>query len=328
MNKVPEFLSSMKLAVILFIVIAAASLAGTLMEQEQANKIIYGSFWFIALLAVLLLNTTSCLLKKKFNAANAGSYLMHLGIPVIMAGAIAGAVFGYSGFVMIGEGETAGSIKANSREIGLPFSIKLKDFILERNAVNVRHVIAVHGENGKWKKYVFKGSGDVVVAAGIESSIRILEVFPDFVMGEDRKPATRSNEWNNPAVKIAAAGEEAWLFSEYPDFHGSRTFGGMYLMYECEVRGGEIKQYNSDIAVLLDEASEKGESARISVNKPYKYMGHTIYQASYDEKTLKSSGLIIKKDPGVPVVYAGFILLCLGMLIQSFRKLYSAGNTA
>lgn len=309
----------MKLAVGLFVVISGASLAGTLMPQEAANRAIYGSLWFIILLGLLLLNALACVLRRKVTPKNAGSFIMHLGVPVIMAGAITGIITGFSGEVMLAEGQGVDKIKGVKKEISLPFTLRLEKFCLDRHPVKARHFISSRGETGGWKRHEFEGAGSVINVEGIDADVKIIALFPDFVMGEDRKPATRSDDWNNPAAQIDAGDGPSWLFSKYSDFHGTRTWGGVFLKYECEITGGGIKEFRSDVSVV--ENGKVKLKKTVKVNDPLKYRGYTVYQASYDEKTLKSSGFIVKKDPGVPVVYAGFLLLCLGMAIRVYEKL-------
>ena len=43
---------------------------------------------------------------------------------------------------------------------------------------------------------------------------------------------------------------------------------------------------------------------------PLKVGRYTFYQVSYDPETMASSTLEVTSDPGVPLVFAGFILLC------------------
>ena len=71
---------------------------------------------------------------------------------------------------------------------------------------------------------------------------------------------------------------------------------------------------------VLENGEIKARKA-VKVNDPLRYRGYTVYQASYDESTRRSSGFMVKKDPGVPVVYAGFLLLCLGMTLRVYEKL-------
>ena len=52
----------------------------------------------------------------------------------------------------------------------------------------------------------------------------------------------------------------------------------------------------------------------ILVNDPLRFGDYALFQSSYDKEHLSWSGFQIVKDPGVPVVYLGFILLILGLI--------------
>ena len=51
----------------------------------------------------------------------------------------------------------------------------------------------------------------------------------------------------------------------------------------------------------------------IAVNSPFSWGGFTFYQTSYNPDDLTWSALQVVRDPGVPVVYAGFILMMAGL---------------
>lgn len=53
----------------------------------------------------------------------------------------------------------------------------------------------------------------------------------------------------------------------------------------------------------------------IRVNEPLSFGGYKFFQFTYDTEALNWSGLQAVKDPGVPVVYAGFLLLIAGVMI-------------
>ena len=321
MSKTLDFFSSMKLAVFLFIIIAAASFAGTFMPQEKANAVIYHSFWFIALMGCLIINTIACLLKKAFNRKTAGSWLMHAGIPVIMLGAMIGAIAGVNGMMVIEEGKTMDTIQtAGGHFHKLPFSVTLNDFILEKNPEIVTHSLLITGSQGKVSRIEFKGENVTVSAASAGYDIKIERILPDFVMGEDKKPASRSGEWRNPAVLISVKKTQAWLFALYPDFHGAVEWPGKSSIgYEMSIKGGGVSSYISDITITQEKSA--AISKKIEVNRPYNHKGFSIYQSTYDDKRLKWSGLYVKNDPGIPVVYFGFLLLCAGMFMQAFSKI-------
>ena len=73
------------------------------------------------------------------------------------------------------------------------------------------------------------------------------------------------------------------------------------------------RDYRSDVEV-------DGEPAVISMNKILKKDGYRFFQADYDED-LSGSILAVSRDPaGVPVTYAGYLLLLLSMLAFFFEK--------
>lgn len=79
-----------------------------------------------------------------------------------------------------------------------------------------------------------------------------------------------------------------------------------------------VKNYKSKITVL-----EQGRAAfekTIEVNRPFKYKGYTLYQASYDRDKFQWSGLDVARDPGVPFVFAGFILLNAGVMLSFYFR--------
>ena len=59
------------------------------------------------------------------------------------------------------------------------------------------------------------------------------------------------------------------------------------------------------------------------MNKPLRWKGFTLYQAGYDPENPGYSSLLVSHDPGVPLVYAGFLLLTAGLIwtfLRSFRR--------
>jgi cytochrome c biogenesis protein ResB len=73
------------------------------------------------------------------------------------------------------------------------------------------------------------------------------------------------------------------------------------------------KDFISDVSVFKDGREVLRKSIR--VNDPLRYEGFSFFQASYDMEALNWSGLRISNDPGVMVVYSGFILLIIGLVV-------------
>jgi len=88
-----------------------------------------------------------------------------------------------------------------------------------------------------------------------------------------------------------------------------------------EYPSGKPKSFISDITVYTPNGEKK--EAQIKVNKPFTVSGWKIYQYSYD-KTLGSqsrySVFKIVKDPWLPVVYAGFLLIFAGTFYLLFSR--------
>lgn len=85
-----------------------------------------------------------------------------------------------------------------------------------------------------------------------------------------------------------------------------------------------VKDFRSKVAVI--EPPSRGKPAQeilketIEVNRPLRYKGYSFYQASYDQDNFKWTGLDVVKDPGVPFVWCGFILLNLGVILRFYFR--------
>jgi hypothetical protein len=86
--------------------------------------------------------------------------------------------------------------------------------------------------------------------------------------------------------------------------------GGIRIVY---VREDKIRDFYSILQVV--EEGEVVAEKKIEVNDPLRHAGYSLYQSSYDDENLSWSGLQVKKDPGVPLVYAGFLVQILGMTV-------------
>ena len=86
------------------------------------------------------------------------------------------------------------------------------------------------------------------------------------------------------------------------------------VMPECEP-----KQYYSDVVYYTREGSSG--QATISVNSPLRLGDWYIYQLSYDERKGRWSDLTqleLVRDPYMPHIYIGLVLLLLGAILLIF----------
>jgi hypothetical protein len=81
---------------------------------------------------------------------------------------------------------------------------------------------------------------------------------------------------------------------------------------------GEVKSYQSDLAVL-----DKGRLVQrqmVEVNHPLHYAGYHLYQHSFDKMEGAYTVLSVASDSGLWAVYAGFILLVVGVFWQFWAE--------
>lgn len=333
------FLSSIKLAIWLLAVIAALSLVGTLIPQGQdpafyidryghsvykamletglAN--VYTSFWFTLLLVIFSINLAVCILNRAvFKIRALGSLLSHVSILVILIGALIGLFFGQKGLIKIHEGEKVSTFAdQNKREIDLGFLIKLDKFIYNEH-IDPKEKLLVYPA-GKGDSPVAEISAETGVELDIAdtgSRIKVLRYVSDFAMDTATKTVvSRSARPNNPAIEVELKDKDGktnqfWVFARFPDMHQKM---GPAFKFVYHWAGRRPKDFISKVTIFKDgrEVIKKD----IRVNEPLHFGGYTLFQSSYDTEQLSWSGLQVAKDPGVGVVYAGFIMLTLGLVI-------------
>ncbi len=75
--------------------------------------------------------------------------------------------------------------------------------------------------------------------------------------------------------------------------------------------------FESDV-VLHDDARGVTLARTVAMNRPLTYHGFKLFQASYVEEPQVMTVLAVRKDPGTPLVYAGFLIVVLGILTMFY----------
>lgn len=136
---------------------------------------------------------------------------------------------------------------------------------------------------------------------------------------EVRVPATRSTEWNNPVAEIllreGSETRSARLSSDHSE--PLRLADGRIVLLFSR-KPDEVKAYRSRLAVY--EEGNKVLEKTISVNDPLSYGGYSFYQSNYREDDPTYSGILVVKDPGLPLVWTGFGMLCFGMIFAYYVR--------
>ncbi len=353
-TRVWKFFSSIKLAIWLLAIIVALSLLGTFIPQNQEpafyiNKYghsgyqallktgladVYSSFLFVLLLVLFSINLAVCLMNRiSLKIRMLGSVLSHASILIILVGALIGIFFGQKGLINISEGEEASSfIAQNKQRIDLGFSVRLDKFIYSEHIDPKERLLVCSAQNDECcskdnlSGAIAKGRGgitEIPTEIGVEKDIAntgyritVLRYLPDFTMDIVTKMvSSRSANPNNPAIEVrlkSKAGQIStfWVFANFPDMHQKMGPDFKFIYHWV---GRRPKDFVSEVTVLkgVSEIMKKD----IRVNEPLRFGGYTFFQFGYDTESLKWSAIQVVKDPGVSVVYTGFILLILGLVI-------------
>lgn len=108
LKKVFKFLSSVKLAIPIMLLLLAASVAGTLVESkynaEYAGLMIYKSWWFLVILFFLWINILFAALSRlPWKKRHIGFLVTHLGMLLLLLGSVLTMLWGIDGTMQIYE---------------------------------------------------------------------------------------------------------------------------------------------------------------------------------------------------------------------------------
>ena len=92
------------------------------------------------------------------------------------------------------------------------------------------------------------------------------------------------------------------------DLAGINTAGSLTL-----TSGGAISDFISELEVT-DKDGKVLAKKDIEVNHPLQYGGYRFYQSGYDNEAARYTVLQVVSDTGVMIVFAGYWLLCIGVV--------------
>ena len=322
MGKAITFLSSLKFTLVLIVIVIVASTVGTFLNQSEANVAIYHSAWFAFLLGLLELNLVLCTLKrlKGMKLKKLGFLAIHLGVALVLAGALAGSIWGIRGYVSVSIGKTAASFRLPDKSLHpLPFEITLDDFKVEY--YDYGQILAMGGPLEK-PLYMKAIPGNAYQLKGTDYVLGVMTYLPNFCMDMGTKKAcTRNFIPENPALLVQLTkGEEnreVWLFARYPEMQGTHRGGPLpfKLVYDW---AEHVKAYKSFATIKKSNGST--EKAVIEVNRPLELEGFSLYQSGYDTAYHSYSQFQVVSDPGLYIVYAGFLLVVAGVVFVLYLK--------
>jgi hypothetical protein len=258
-----------------------------------------------------------------FRLKNLGFLMNHFGlwITLIAAGLGSGdlkrvTIELYEG----GEFNQAG-IQGEQEGFIMPFSMKLIDFNLELYNPKIAVADRIKGEiiqqHGETLPLISKG----FETTWIDWKVKVIRFLPNAV-----KTDSGFTMADKPG-SMAAAFVQTRNVRTGDTLSGWITTGSM--MYEptfLDLTGSHLliltepepKRFES--MVVCKDQNEIYDTVMLEVNKPHRFRGWKLYQSSYDSNLGKYSALSVVeavRDPWLPLVYAG-ILLLLGGAIYLF----------
>ncbi len=252
-------------------------------------------------------------LKKR----NIGFILNHAGLWIVIAAASLGTGDLRRLRMELFEGETVWhAYDGNSHFHNLPFALELVKFDIEEYppqlAIVDFHTGQLSDQSQMPLPYVEAGKNTTL----LDWDISVNEFFPESIENEG-KYFPSGERGAPPAASITAVnrstGEshEGWISS------GSFLFNPKYLLLDGRdlilMTTPEPRRYQSHVIALTMD--DEPQELFIEVNKPPKVKGWRLYQMSYNREMGKWSELSVIeviRDPWLPIVYVGFIMLLAG----------------
>jgi cytochrome c biogenesis protein len=255
-----------------------------------------------------------CIFVEKWRWTRLGVYVVHLSIVLLLIGAFLGSNFGFDGFVNIPEGKGAKSVRiSNSAKMHpLDFEIRCDDFdvaFYESGAPKEFRSSLTILENDKpvFQKNIIVN--DPLCYKGInifQSSYGLLppeEVTLEFTIKES----------GISYIKKLMIGQETII----PE--GLGTFVLKDYTKSADFRGHALGE--AFIGVI-----EPANGVSDEIILPLRFPGFDkmrkgeVFVSVEEYKEKYYTGLQITKDPGVWVVYSGFILMIIGCFITFFMS--------
>jgi len=313
----------MWLALLLIIVLTVLSIYGAFIGAERAQRFFNQPplvvYW--TALAILLIVGFAAFRRL---VRVPGLLLIHAGCVLILAGGMWSSQAGHnlqkkllgidkirSGRMAIYEGSSDNQVALDGtrEQKELPFSLKLKDFRIEYYQPVYLRIMSRQGR--QWKIPV---EVDKEFPLGDEAgTIKIIKAYENFKIGTQEGksvPFDDPSPGSNPTLEVQItepSGQTStqYVFERFPGHsHGQDKF---LLSYHRV-----ISDYISELQII--EGDKVVAEKDIEVNHPLHFGGYHFYQSSYDDKAGQYTVLQVVSDTGLYVVYAGYWMLCLGVI--------------
>jgi cytochrome c biogenesis protein len=243
-----------------------------------------------------------------------GVYAVHLSVVLLLIGGLIGSIFGFDGFATIPEGETVQQItlRNSGERLRLPFAIRCDDFDVsyyETGAPKEYRSSLTLLENGRpvAQKDIFVN--DPLRYQGISIFQSSFGTLP----AREAVLSFTSRSTGMVYTKEMKIGEEIAI----PEALG--TFALSDLRHNAQFRGHPV---GDAFIGRLTPPNGTPEEVVLPIRFPtFDRMRRGDVIIAVDQfKERHYTGLQVNKDPGVDIVYVGFILMIAGCYVTFFRS--------
>ena len=123
MHQIIKFFASLRLAVFIISALAIVAAVGTITEaryndSEMAVKLVYQSPWMYAVLGLLIIQLIAVMIDRwPWKAHHAGFVFAHIGIIILLGGALVTQQFGIDGSMVFEIGRSSGVVSVKERDL-------------------------------------------------------------------------------------------------------------------------------------------------------------------------------------------------------------------
>jgi cytochrome c biogenesis protein len=271
---------------------------------------------------------------EKGRLTRLGVYVVHLSIVVLLFGGLIGSKFGFEGFVAIPEGEAADSIRLHNtgQMLKLPFTIRCDSFVLSfyegtRRPKEYRSSLTIIEEGREVLRkdivvndpLTYKGIGIYQSSYGRADDRAPVPALQDIDPSVPLELAFRSAASGMIYTRTAAIGQSVQLPEGLGEF-----------VLEQYIPSAEFRGMDLGPAFVGRLVPPQGDTQKVTLPLQYPKFdnmrsGAVVVSIANptDRQPVQEryyTGLQVVHDPGVWVVYAGFILLIAGCAVVFFMS--------
>jgi len=274
-----------------------------------------------------------CLLAEKGRYSRLGVYTVHLSVVLLLAGGLIGSIWGYEGFVNIPEGGSADtiSLRQGNATLKLPFALRCDDFsvsfyesgqpkeyrsalsVVEADKVVAQKDIIVNDPLRFKGISIFQSSYGKMAPATAPVLGKAPEKVTLRIMGRASSLSYEQQAALNEKIELPEGGGTLVVEQYRPEASFMGQPIGEALVARLTPPEGQAVEVLLPLRFPSFDKMRGGDQV-ISVVAPLP--GHGQPEAKTEQRYF--TGLQVAKDPGVPVVYAGFVLRIAGCFITVF----------